>query len=113
MTLEWDLIKETLEKIKENSNDKRLKNHCKILFDNGLIDSKVNEKFHEDADGDNDHEMIPINLSYKGLTPTGQEFLKGIQDKKNASKIKDILDTEGAKQDPDLIIKAIMKLLGL
>ena len=101
MTLDYNFIKEILEKI-ENGDEtiktiwhrdfkgsaekkqeyKRLRYHYKFLFDNQLVKGKVDELLHENRDGGND-EMIQISFSYSCLTLKGREFLKDIQDKKN------------------------------
>ncbi len=130
MKLDYDLIKEILEKIEsgdgasiktiwhkdfKDSDERkqeylRLRYHYKILFDNKLADGEVYELPHKNYDGGGD-DMILINFSYKALTLKGHETLEAMQNDTVWNKIKGSVKQAGitgVKQIPALALTWLM-----
>lgn len=126
MKLNYDLIKDILETVEENSDGVsrttttassfkthnegvqeylRLNYHYKILFDIGLV---VGDSFEENTIS---HGMIPVSFYYTGLTFEGHKTLDAMRNETVWNQIKDTVKQMGAsglKQTPSLALAWIM-----
>ncbi len=131
MKLDYDLIKEILQTVQDNSdgftnkhlNRKSFKDndegkqrfftvayHYKIAINAGLIEGEILEELTL-SNGN-----ILTGVSIRALTAEGQQVLEGMRDEETSNKINDAFikgGKEGLKQAPALALAVITKLLGL